>query len=110
MVEQAVAVVHDPKDAHEVAAALLRMADAADARGKVAFLDETRRRELVQQLHRLAETLDPNGQTYKALVALYVKCPACGGLWPLSLSSDANEVVAMRCGCGRAWELGLKLR
>lgn len=110
MAEDRAVAVHDPKDAHEVAAALLRLADAADARGKVAFLDETRRRELAQQLHRLAETLDPDGRPFEALVALYAKCPACGGLLPLGLSGNAEKVVGMRCGCGRTWELGLRLR
>ena len=100
MAEDRAVAVHDPKDAHEVAAALLRLADEADQRGQVAYLDEDRRRALAGALFRLARELDPTGWHYGTVPELYVACPACGG--------KLRVAEQMRCGCGRNWAFALR--
>lgn len=91
--------VKNPEDAHEVAAALLRLADEADQRGKVSFLDEERRRELADELVKLAEALNPSCQTFAP--QLWVLCPRCARQFPLQFPG------LMRCQCGAAWEFRL---
>ena len=91
--------VKNPEDAHEVAAALLRLADEADQRGKVSFLDEEHRRKLADELGKLAETLNPSRQTF--VPQLWVVCPRCARQFPLQLPG------VMHCQCGAAWEFRL---
>lgn len=104
MAEDRAVAVRDPEDAHEVAAALLRLADEADQRGKVSFLDEERRRELADELARLAEALNPSKQAVAPqLWVLWVSCPRCARQFPLQFPGP------MRCQCGAAWEFRLVL-
>jgi len=70
----------NPQDAHQIALALIRMANEADQRGERSFFDEDRRNRLAKDLRDLANRLASGGQNGRTTYQI------------------AGSVVLSRCG------------